>query len=134
MAIVYEDLLATELPQDLAARTAGEARRGVRAEDGDQFDLPVFRVRRGHRRSRVALSADREPVGGVLDIRAGVYGSAPGEDGRPDVEVAVRSVCPACGLAGSLHHSFRIRGPSLHSNWKAAVVTRIPITAPIITS
>src|SRR5918911_5108123 len=101
---MHDDLLTTELPQDLAASPAGKTWRGVRAEDGDEFDLSVLRVRGGHRRGRVALRADREPVGGVLDVRAGVYIAASCQDGRTYVEVAVRCVRAACGRAGRLHN------------------------------
>src|SRR3712207_8277145 len=53
--------------------------------------------------------ADREPVGGVLDVAAGVEGPALGEDRRADVEVAVGRVGFLGGLARGVHDHFGIQ-------------------------
>ena len=90
--VEHDDLFAAELVQDLSAGTAREAGGGVGAYDGDESYLAVVRVRGDHPGGGVALGADREPVGGVLDVATGVDGTAPGQDRSADPEVAVWGV------------------------------------------
>src|SRR5437764_1266007 len=60
--------VAAELPQDLATRAAGRRRRAGVGHDGDACEHPVaLRERLEH---GDALSADRQAIGGVLDVAA----------------------------------------------------------------
>ncbi len=68
---ISEDHLevAGELPEDLAARAARRRRRLRRRDDGDATERAMAvrqRLVHGH-----ALGADRQAVGGVLDVAAG---------------------------------------------------------------
>src|SRR5688572_30772780 len=61
--------VAAELPEDLAAGTAGRRGRGGIRDDGDAAK-GAMSVREGLEH-RHALRADRQAVGGVLDVAAG---------------------------------------------------------------
>ena len=98
----YDDLFAAELVQDLPAGPAGEAGGSVGAYDGDEPYLAVVHVGGDHPSDSVALGADREPVGGILDVAARVDIATPGQDRSTDPTVAVRSIGFERGHARSL--------------------------------
>jgi hypothetical protein len=88
----HDDLFATELVQDLPASATREAGYGIGADDGDELYLAVVHVGGDHPGDSVALGADREPVGGILDVAARVDIATPGQDRSTDPKVAVRSI------------------------------------------
>src|SRR4051812_32949724 len=77
--------VASELPEDLPARTARRRRRFAVGDDLDASEQAVaFRDRLEH---GDALGADGETVGGVLDVAAGDDGAVGGFERGADPEL-----------------------------------------------
>src|SRR2546428_7883914 len=86
-----DDLQVTsKLPQDLAACAARRRRLvGIRDDRNTRERAMPLRDRLEHRN---ALSANRQPVSGVLDIAAGYHASVGRFESGADVEVRKGSV------------------------------------------
>ena len=83
-----------EFGQELATRAAGTGAAG--ADDGDGQEIAVSGRDRG--RSRHALGANRQAVGGIFDVGALINLTAGGADRRSDCKVRIRRRRPAFGL------------------------------------
>src|SRR5260221_13331559 len=82
--------IAAELPEDLAARAARRRRLLGIGDDGDaREDVMALGERLEH---RDALRANRQAVGGVLDVAAGEDGAIAGLERGADLEPRVRRV------------------------------------------
>jgi hypothetical protein len=90
-AVEHDNLLATELAQDLPARPTWEAGRHIGAHNCDEPYLAAFRVCYigNHPGDGVAFGANRQPIRSVLYVAADVYGAAFSQDRGADAEVAV---------------------------------------------
>src|ERR1043166_2559985 len=82
--------IAAKFPQDLPARTAWRGERGRVGDDRDgREDAMAFRDRLEH---RDAFRADRQAVGGVLDVAAGDDRTVGGFERRTDLEIGESGV------------------------------------------
>ena len=89
--------VAAELPEDLAAGAAGRRRSLGIGHDRHAPELAMsFGQRLEHRH---ALGADRQPVGGVLDVAAGDHGAVGGFQRGADLELRIARAGKLAGLA-----------------------------------